>query len=146
MSNQDREGRSLSTPWCGFSGFFPRILARLFKRSLFVGAACAVGYNVIVIKSAIASRHYIGPGTFNERAVALASASVVILVLLLGLLLKIPPVSRAWTRSKLWVVLTFCVSLVWFAFDDWDVGWGYFGLLFAIANWPIRNRSSDSRE
>jgi len=144
MSTQVRDERKSPTSWYGFSGFFPRVLLRLFRRSLFVGAAYIVGFYVFVIDHAIAGRHYVGPGTFNDHFVARVSASVVILALLLGILLWIPPLSRAWRGSKRWVVLTLCVSLLWFAFDGWEVGWGYVGLLFAIANWPIRNTATDS--
>jgi len=108
-------------------------------------AAYCVGYNVFTIKYEIAGR-IDGPGTFNPVGAASVSLAFLILALVLGLLLKIPPVSRAWTRDRRWVVLTLCVSLVWFVFAGFDVGWGYLGLLFAIANWPLRDRGADGAE
>lgn len=81
---------------------------------------------------------FVGPGTGPEF-VGLATTILVALALAVGLVLKVPPLWRLWSGEKRWAVLLTSLSISLLVGNP-EVSWPYFGLLFAIANWPLRER------
>lgn len=97
---------------------------------------------------------------FQPILAALWSGFVVALALLVGLLLRVQPISRIWNGSRRWAALIAVASVFILVFGYFlgltHVGVnpethqeitmlhpaaalaGYFFLLFSIANWPIR--------
>jgi hypothetical protein len=135
----------------------------LIARALAVVAAFAVGWVVYMVAMMLTVYDGLLSLIFQPIMGALWSGFVVVLSLLVGLVLRVDPISRAWNGSRRWAVLIIAVSLSVLIFGYFlgltYVGINpeteaevemlhptaamicYFSLLFAIANWPVRRAS-----
>jgi len=138
-------------------------MVRLLLRLVAVFVAFCVGWLTYMV--AMMMTVYDGfPSLILQPFVAVfVSALFVLLSLILGLVLKIPFLARWWASTRWWAVLLAVGSLLLLCFgacvgitDTYvnpDTGqqyeWlhpaavlgGYFFLIFAIANWPIRKKN-----
>jgi hypothetical protein len=135
----------------------------LLARALAVVAAFAVGWVVYMVGMVLTVYDGLLSLIFQPIMAGLWSGFVVVLSLLVGLVLRVRPVSRVWNGSRGWAVLIISVSLFVLIFGYFlgltYVGINpeteaevemlhpaaamacYFSLLFAIANWPVRRAS-----
>ena len=136
------------------------VITVLLKRGIFLFLAWCVGWGVYMIAMMMTTYDGFPSLILQPIMAALFSALFVAVAVLVGLFLRIPPLWRIWTKRRLWAGLLILVSLFLLCFGS-TLGWtvvqtnpdtkaqivtldpaiaigAYFGLLFAIANWPIR--------
>jgi hypothetical protein len=133
---------------------------RVLARSLAIFAAFCLGWIIYMIAMILTVYDGVLSMIFQPFMAALCSAVFVALALVVGLVLRIPILSRWWTSTPLWAAILAGASLLLLAFGYWlgltDVGTnpetgeqftmlhplaalaGYFFALFAVANWPTR--------
>lgn len=136
----------------------------MLTRAIAVVAAFFIGWIVYMIGMVLTVYDGMVSLILQPFMAALTSGACTVLVLLVGLLLRLPVVSRWWRSTRLWAVLLVGVSLFTLAFG-YFIGWtqvgtnpetgeqvltlhpvaaltGYFFLLFAVANWPVQRHTS----
>jgi hypothetical protein len=135
-------------------------MPRLLARSLAVFLAFGVGWVTYMVGMVLTVYDGLPSLVLQPILAALWSGGVVFLSLLVGLLLRVPPVWRAWHGSRLWATSIAGASLLLLVFGA-SLGLtyvgvdpetdhrivmlhpaaalaGYFCLVFSIANWPVR--------
>jgi hypothetical protein len=140
--------------------------SRLVLRFMAIGAAFAAGWLVYMI--AMMMTVYDGAPSliFQPIVAALFSGFVVGLSLFVGLLLRVPPLARAWNASWL-VAASIAAASVFILVFGYSLGLtdvgvnpethqevtmlhpaaglgGSFALVFSLANWPIRRRDAQN--
>jgi len=132
----------------------------MLARVIAVVAALVLGWIIYMIGMVLTVYDGMLSLIFQPFMAALASGICVAVALLLGLLLRIPVLSRWWTATSLWAALVAAASLFVLAFGYFigltyvgtnpETGsevvtlhpaaamGGYFFFLFAVANWPTR--------
>jgi len=131
------------------------------KRALAVGIAFGVGWVVYMVGMMLTVYDGFPSLVIQPFLAALFSVTVVGASLLVGLLLRVPPVSRLWHASPRAAALISVASLLVLVFG-YSVGLTYVGvdpdtqeevvvlhpaaavgaycsLLFSLANWPVRD-------
>lgn len=133
---------------------------RILSRASAVFVAFCIGWLVYMVAMVLTVYDGLLSLIFQPILAALWSGFVVGLSLLVGLLLRLRPVSRVWNGSRRWAALIAITSVFILVFGyfvgityigvDPDTQQeikilhpaaalgGYFFLLFSIANWPIR--------
>ena len=145
----------------GHGSVFSRLLmVPSLGRVLAVFVAFAAGWMVYMVAMVLTVYDGLLSLIFQPIMAALWSAFAVFLSLLVGLVLRVGPLSRVWNGSRRWAALIIVASLFVLIFGYFlgltDVGiepeseaevvilhpvaalTGYFLLVFSIANWPIR--------
>jgi len=138
----------------------PQIIFRL----LAIGVAYVIGWFVYMIAMMMTVYDGLGSMIFQPIMAALSSGVFVLLAVLVGLVLKIPILSRWWRSSRVWAGILIAGSLFMLCFGSW-LGFGdiytdfetgrqfkglhpiaafsaYFCLIFAIANWPFSSKNT----
>ena len=132
----------------------------LIARALSIVAAFAVGWIIYMIGMVLAVNDGLLSLIFQPIMAALWSGLVVLLSLLVGLVLRVGPISRFWNGSRRWAALIASASLFILMFGyflglthvgihpepDQEVVMlhptaamvSYFLLVFSITNWPVR--------
>jgi hypothetical protein len=132
----------------------------MLARMIAVAAALTLGWIIYMIGMVLTVYDGILSLIFQPFVAALVSGVCVAVALVLGLVLRIPVLSRWWTATSLWAALIAATSLFVLAFGYFigltyvgtnpETGseivtlhpaaamGGYFSLLFAVANWPTR--------
>lgn len=130
------------------------------RRSVVILIAWAMGWLVYMIAMVMTVYDGVLSLLFQPIMAAFFSAAFVGIALLIGLILRIPAISRAWRSSRLIAVGLAALSVFLMLFGSsmgltqtltdyrtgshfvslhWAVAFGsYFVLLFAIANFPLR--------
>jgi len=134
----------------------------VLARAITIAAALCLGWVIYMIGMLLTVYDGVLSLIFQPFMAALASGLTVGLALLAGVLLRIPILSRWWSSTALWAGLLGGISLFVLAFG-YSLGLtyvgtnpetgnkvltlhptaavaGYFFLLFAVANWPVRRR------
>jgi hypothetical protein len=131
-------------------------------RALAIFVAFVVGWIVYMIAMMMTVYDGIISIIFQPIMAVLCSGFFVALALLVGLLLKIPLISRWWRSRRLWALTLVLGSLFVLCFGslfeitqvytDHETGRqftglhsaaalsGYFALIFGLANWPFRDK------
>jgi hypothetical protein len=128
-------------------------------RLVLVFSAFVVGWIVYMIAMMMTSYDGVLSMIFQPFMAAICSAIVVAVAVIVGLLLKVPSISRIWNATPLWAIALIVCSLLILCFGSYlgmvetytdpqtklqfqglhsaaALG-GYFALVFAIANWPL---------
>ena len=141
--------------------------SRLQLRFIAIGIAFVVGWLVYMIAMMMSVYDGVPSLIFQPIFAALFSGFVVGLSLLVGLLLRVPPLARAWNASWLGAAsiaaASVCILVFGYSLGLTDVGVnpetnqvvtmlhpaaglaGSFSLVFSIANWPIRRRDVENQ-
>ena len=136
----------------------------MLVRAIAAGVAFCLGWTVYMIAMVLTVYDGILSMILQPFMAAVVSAICVLAALMLGLLLRMRPLSRWWTATSLWAALVAGASVFILAFGYFlgltHVGMNpetgkevlalhpvaavgaYFCLVFAVANWPIRRRRS----
>ena len=139
------------------------VLRRSVRRALAIFAAFVVGWIGYMIAMMMTVYDGIISMIFQPIMAVLCSGFFVALALLVGLLFRIPMVSRWWLSSRLWALTLVLGSLFILCFGsflgitqvytDPETGRqftglhsaaalsGYFAMIFGLANWPFRDRN-----
>lgn len=133
------------------------------RRALTIALAFVVGWIVYMIAMVLTVYDGVLSLIFQPIMATLCSGFFVALALVVGLILKIPVVSRWWRATPLWALSLMLGSVFVLCFGSWlgitqvytdqETGRqftglnvvaalsGYFTLIFAVANWPLRERN-----
>lgn len=137
---------------------------KIAKRIVAVCAAFAAGWVTYMIAMMMTVYDGLISMIFQPFVAILCSGLCVLLALLVGLILRIPMLSRWWHSSRVWAVALMVISCLVLSlgsslgitevYTDHETGRqftglhsaaalsGYFVLIFAIANWPFRSRTN----
>lgn len=130
------------------------------RRALAIFVAFVVEWIVYMIAMMMTVYDGIISMIFQPIMAVLCSGSFLALALLVGLILRIPVISRWWRSSRLWALTLVLGSLFILCFGsflgvtqvytDHETGrqftglhsaaalGGYFALIFGLSNWPLR--------
>jgi hypothetical protein len=133
------------------------------RRALAIFVALAVGWIVYMIAMMMTVYDGVLSMIFQPIMAVLCSGFFVGLALLVGLVLRIPFISRWWQASRLWAVALISGSLSILCFGsllgitevytDHETGRqftglhsaaalsAYFAMIFGLANWPFRGKN-----
>jgi len=145
-------------------------ISALLARALAAFVAFVVGWVVYMVAMIVTVYDGVLSLIFQPIIAVLCSVFFVMFALLVGLVLKIPILSRWWRGSRLWVLILIVGSLFIMCFgssllasiaenfSNTETGMqyqrlhsnavliSYFVLIFGIANWPLRNKGSRTNE
>lgn len=118
------------------------------RRMTFILVAFFVGWLIAVIGAIRSADEPLG-FIFAPGIAVIASLIVLIMVLVIGLLLKIPALSQYWShipKAVLGLIVSACVTVILVVYylgflRSVAADISFFVLMFVIANWPLNPRT-----